>query len=278
MVSNPPFSKRDRIFEKLYEWDLPFALIMNFNGLFDSQKRASLFRHNNVELLVPYGRMKFVQREKGMLNSPNFQSVYVCNHLLEKQITFDDTKFQRGKDMKYTAKECTCWIEYPNENHKKASGKWKCVDDYVCLRPLSVRKCKPPCKDFAYGKTKCRRKDAEMTITELFALNVYTLCKRNGLKIGEVEEKAGVCIGYISRVKSGGGVSFATAFRFAKILNVSLDDLATDIRFKELQEIADEYGFRLVEKEGNELSPDEREQLIANTCERRAENGEDRVN
>lgn len=30
VVSNPPFSKRDRIFEKLYGWDIPFALIMNF--------------------------------------------------------------------------------------------------------------------------------------------------------------------------------------------------------------------------------------------------------
>lgn len=93
IVSNPPFSKRDRIFEKLYEWDIPFALIMNFNGLFDSKKRADIFREHRVEMLIPRGRMKFIHKDKGQLNSPNFQSIYICNHLLENQIVFDNTTF-----------------------------------------------------------------------------------------------------------------------------------------------------------------------------------------
>ena len=93
VVSNPPFSKRDKIFEKLYEWDIPFALIINFNGLFDSKKRADIFRQHRVEMIVPRGRMKFYHKEKGLLNSPNFQSVYVCNRLLDNQIVFDETTF-----------------------------------------------------------------------------------------------------------------------------------------------------------------------------------------
>lgn len=93
LVSNPPFSKRDAIFEKLFEWKIPFALIMNFNGLFDSKKRIDLFRNNDVELLIPRGRMRFCHKGKGMLNSPNFQSIYVCSKLLEKQIVFDNTTF-----------------------------------------------------------------------------------------------------------------------------------------------------------------------------------------
>ena len=93
IVSNPPFSKRDKIFERLYQWDIPFALIMNFNGLFDSKKRVDIFREHRVEMLIPRGRMKFIHKDKGQLNSPNFQSIYVCNHLLENQITFDDTTF-----------------------------------------------------------------------------------------------------------------------------------------------------------------------------------------
>lgn len=93
MVSNPPFSKRDMIFQRLYEWDVPFALIMNFNGLFDSKKRADIFRQHSVEILVPRGRMKFYHKDKGLLNSPNFQSIYVCNRVLDKQIVFDETTF-----------------------------------------------------------------------------------------------------------------------------------------------------------------------------------------
>ena len=96
IVSNPPFSKRQRILEKIYEQDVPFALIMNFNGLFDSEKRWSLFKNNNFELLVPLGRMHFFNNEcKG--NSPNFQSVYVCNRILPKQIIFA-TKCRAVKD------------------------------------------------------------------------------------------------------------------------------------------------------------------------------------
>ena len=93
LVSNPPFSKRNAIFKKLYEWDMPFALIINFNGLFDSKQRADIFREHKVEMLIPRGRMKFFHRDRGFLNSPNFQSIYVCNHLLDKQIVFDETTF-----------------------------------------------------------------------------------------------------------------------------------------------------------------------------------------
>lgn len=93
VVSNPPFSKRDEIFKRLYEWDIPFALIMNFNGLFDSKKRTDIFREHRVEMIVPRGRMKFNHRDRGFLNSPNFQSIYVCNRLLDNQIVFDETTF-----------------------------------------------------------------------------------------------------------------------------------------------------------------------------------------
>ena len=78
VVSNPPFSKRDAIFQRLYDMDVPFALVMNFNGLFDSKRRMRMFSKNRVEILVPCGRMKFIHKDNGERNNPNFQSVYVC--------------------------------------------------------------------------------------------------------------------------------------------------------------------------------------------------------
>ena len=54
--------------------------------------------------------------------------------------------------------ECTCWVEYPNESHRKQNGKWKCVDDYECIRPLDVRPIEGmPCPKYV-RKTKCRKK------------------------------------------------------------------------------------------------------------------------
>lgn len=87
VVSNPPFSKRQDILKRLFESDVPFAMILNFNGLFDSKTRWEMFKENNFELIVPCGRMHFFNDVcKG--NSPNFQSVYVCHRMAQKQIEF----------------------------------------------------------------------------------------------------------------------------------------------------------------------------------------------
>lgn len=91
VVSNPPFSKRQKILERLFEAGVPFAMIMNFNGLFDCKARWRMFRDNRFELLIPSGRIHFFN-EECVGNSPNFQSVYVCKGLLDKQIEFCDYK------------------------------------------------------------------------------------------------------------------------------------------------------------------------------------------
>ena len=87
IVSNPPFSKRQAVFEKLYELGKPFAMIINFNGLFDAKSRWKLFNEHPFELLIPEGRIKFSDGN-GLKNSPNFQSIYVCRDVLEHQIVF----------------------------------------------------------------------------------------------------------------------------------------------------------------------------------------------
>lgn len=46
---------------------------------------------------------------------------------------------------------CTCWVDYPNKAHKKANGKWKCVDCYINIRK----------NDGYRRKTKCIRKEQD---------------------------------------------------------------------------------------------------------------------
>lgn len=89
IVSNPPFSKRQAVFEKLFQSGVPFAMITNMNGLFDCKSRWKLFNDNEFELLIPQGRMKFFN-DTGVKNSPNFQSIYVCSKMLPKQIVFTE--------------------------------------------------------------------------------------------------------------------------------------------------------------------------------------------
>lgn len=62
-------------------------MILNFNGLFDSKKRWELFRRNRFEIIVPRGRIHFFNDQcEG--NSPNFQSVYICQGMTDRQIDF----------------------------------------------------------------------------------------------------------------------------------------------------------------------------------------------
>lgn len=89
VVSNPPFSKRQEILEKLFQSGIPFAMILNFNGLFDSGRRWELFKNNQFELIIPKGRMHFFNDTHDLaLSSPNFQSIYVCSGMAGKQIEF----------------------------------------------------------------------------------------------------------------------------------------------------------------------------------------------
>lgn len=88
IVSNPPFSKRQEVLERLFSSKVPFAMITNINGIFDNRRRWKLFRDNKFELLVPLGRMKFTDMNGVSGDSPNFQSVYVCSGISDHQIEF----------------------------------------------------------------------------------------------------------------------------------------------------------------------------------------------
>lgn len=98
IVSNPPFSKRDKVFKQLFEMGLPFAMVMNSNGLFDSKSRFELFKNNNFELLIPKGRMRFFDESMTVKNNPSFQSIYVCSGILPLQIQFVDMEISKGEE------------------------------------------------------------------------------------------------------------------------------------------------------------------------------------
>lgn len=49
--------------------------------------------------------------------------------------------------------ECTCWLAYPNECVRKSNGKWKCVEEYVCVKDNKGI--------HSNGKTKCKKRSQE---------------------------------------------------------------------------------------------------------------------
>lgn len=88
IISNPPFSKRNEVFERCFDLGKPFALLQNYAGLWDNRIRYELFKKHGIELLILKGRERFIRRENGFEGSPLFQSIYVCHNMLPKEIMY----------------------------------------------------------------------------------------------------------------------------------------------------------------------------------------------
>ncbi len=92
IISNPPYSKKAEVFERLFSIGLPFAMLVGIVGLFESQKRFNLFKNNDFEIMYFNKRIAYFrdyEEQKPSLNPP-FSSVYICSKMLPKQIVFEE--------------------------------------------------------------------------------------------------------------------------------------------------------------------------------------------
>jgi len=89
IVSNPPYSIRNYILKRAFSFGKPFALLMNTNGLFDSQVRWDLFSNNDFSLYYLKGRTAFYNNKWELLKSPPFQSAYITSKLFNQKIVFE---------------------------------------------------------------------------------------------------------------------------------------------------------------------------------------------
>lgn len=88
IISNPPYSLRNEVFERLYEIGKPFAMLINFQGIFDHRKRFEMFRNNRVEMLWLSPRVDFIKPDGGGKNGVPFQSGYLCSGIFDNQLNF----------------------------------------------------------------------------------------------------------------------------------------------------------------------------------------------
>lgn len=92
IVSNPPYSLKNEVFERLFSLKKPFAMLVGVVGLFESKKRFNLFKENTFEVMYFDKRISYFKSycdQKPSLNPP-FSSVYLCSNLLPEKIVFEE--------------------------------------------------------------------------------------------------------------------------------------------------------------------------------------------
>lgn len=92
IVSNPPYSVKGKVIERLFEIGKPFAMLVGVVGLFESQHRFDLFKNNSFEIMYMNKRISYFKdyaEQKPSLNPP-FSSVYICSKMLPQTIVFEE--------------------------------------------------------------------------------------------------------------------------------------------------------------------------------------------
>ena len=94
IISNPPYSCKGDVLQRLFDIGKPFAMLVGVVGLFESQKRFEMFKNNDFEIMYMNRRVAYFKsydEQKPSLNPP-FSSVYLCKDMLPKQIIFEEIK------------------------------------------------------------------------------------------------------------------------------------------------------------------------------------------
>lgn len=92
IISNPPYSRKGDVLQRLFEIGKPFAMLVGVVGLFESQKRFNMFKTQKFEIMYFNKRVAYFkdyEEQRPSLNPP-FSSVYVCHNILPRQIIFEE--------------------------------------------------------------------------------------------------------------------------------------------------------------------------------------------
>jgi hypothetical protein len=83
IISNPPYSIKDSVLQKCFEYSVPFALLLHITT-FEGKRRGKMFREYGIEVLVLDSRFDF---SGGGANW--FNTSYFCHGILPQQLIFE---------------------------------------------------------------------------------------------------------------------------------------------------------------------------------------------
>lgn len=89
IISNPPYSLKGDIFKRLYDIGKPYAMLINFQGVFDHKERFEMFKNNRTEMLWLSPRVNYIKQGDYKASGVPFQSGYLCSGIFKEQLNFE---------------------------------------------------------------------------------------------------------------------------------------------------------------------------------------------
>lgn len=96
IISNPPYSLKGEVLQRLFDLGKPFAMLLGVVGLFESKMRFNMFKNNKFEIMYMNKRISYFKdyHEQTPSLNPPFSSVYVCHKMLPNSIIFEEINKQ----------------------------------------------------------------------------------------------------------------------------------------------------------------------------------------
>jgi len=84
IITNPPYSKKDKFLERAYELGKPFCFLLPITAL-EGVNRGKLYRKYGIEVLVLDRRLNFMKNKKGTW----FNTSWFCWKILPEKLIFE---------------------------------------------------------------------------------------------------------------------------------------------------------------------------------------------
>ena len=84
IITNPPYSIKDKFLKRCYEIGKPFMLLLPLTAL-EGKERNKLYKENGIELIILNKRINFMKEKKNVW----FNTSWFCYNICKSQLNFE---------------------------------------------------------------------------------------------------------------------------------------------------------------------------------------------
>ena len=109
IISNPPFTRKLEVFDRIYKLNKPFAMVMGL-PILNYQEVGDFFLNKDLQLLIVNKKVSFDG------NTASFNNSYFCHKLLPKDLMFVSLEHNNSKKHYIPSRMSNVFSNYVDKN------------------------------------------------------------------------------------------------------------------------------------------------------------------